>query len=177
MRKIISLALVCALFVGVILVVGCGSKEQTVKIGDEEVTVTEEGEGGDVTVESEEGEATYSSEVSEEDLGAPIYPDAELDKDASASVETTSQDGEGTWTAATFLTGDSVSEVVAWYRDKLSGEQNFMDMSYSAEGEEMGMFTFGSAEETTSVTISADDMEEGKTAIVIMTGTGSETGQ
>ncbi|MBN1290160.1 MAG: hypothetical protein JXA49_11055 [Actinobacteria bacterium] len=170
MRKLVSLTLVLALIFGVVLVTGCGKNEGTVKVGDEEVKYSEE--GGEVTLKDEEGEATYSSKINEEDLGAPIYPGAKMDEDATASVATTGEEGEGSFTVAVFLTEDSVSEVIAWYKGELSGEQNFMDMSSTAGGEEMGMFTFSSGDKSTTVTITADQ-EDKKTAINIMTGSGA----
>lgn len=172
MRKFVSLALVLALMFGVLLVVGCGGNEGTVKIGDEEVKYSEK--DGEVTIETDEGKITSSdTEVTEEDLGCPIYPGAEMGEGESGSVSFSDGEGEGSMISATFYTKDSVAEVVAWYKEKLAGEPNLMDMSSSAGGEEMGMFTFGAGDEGVNVMITADGTDSSKTMINITKGAGS----
>lgn len=171
MRKLVGLVLVLALLTGAVMVIGCGDKKTTVKVGDEEVEYTED--GGEVTIESDEGTMTTSTEISEEDLGCPIYPDAEIEEGEAGTITMNDAEGGGTMTSATFYTEDSIAEVVAWYKEKLAGEPNLMDMSSTAGGEEMGMFSFGSGDAGVTVVIAADETEKGKTLINITRGAGS----
>lgn len=170
MRRLFGIV-VLLLTIFLLLGAGCGGKKVTVKTEEGKVEVSEK--SGEVKVKTKEGEATYSQEkITEEDLGVPIYPGASLVKEGSTSVRTKTEEGEGVFMAASFVTGDSIEEVTEWYRSKLSGKQNFMDLSSTVGGKKSGMFMFQEGGTAKTVTISAgEDEQKGKTLIAISSGT------
>lgn len=157
MKKTVTMTLATLLAVGALCLAGCGSKTG--------VSLTSE--GGKVRVETEKGKVEIDRKApSEADLGVPVYPGAESVRNSSGSY---SEDNESI-TVSQFVTSDPVSAVLAWYREKLNGKPQFMDMS-APEG---GLMTFQDGEQVKMVTIgpgSAD--QKGKTVIVIGSGTGS----
>ncbi len=170
MRRL-SAIVVFLLFIFLLLGAGCGGKKVTVRTEEGKVEVSEK--SGEVKLKSEKGEASISKEkITEEDLGVPIYPGAAISKDGSASVKSRTEKGESVFMAATFVTEDSIDEVTEWYRSKLSGKQNFMDLSSTVGGKKSGMFMFQEGNTAKTVTITAgEDEHKGKTLISISSGT------
>jgi len=126
-KKFVVVATILALALGMIWMAGCGKKETTIETPEGKVKVTEE--GGEVTYETEEGEGKYKvteEEPSEEDLGAPVYPDAEYVEGSGGTVSGSSEEGEFTTSGAEYRTGDDFNKVVGWYKDKL-GEPMYID--------------------------------------------------
>ncbi|MDD3717201.1 MAG: hypothetical protein PHP28_00880 [Actinomycetota bacterium] len=120
MKKILVLLMLLTLVAGLVAVAGCGDDKKTVSTPMGDVTVEEE--GGEVTYQTEEGDVTYdySDEApSEEDLGAPIYPDAEYVEGSGGVVSGSSEEGEFTTAGAEFTTSDSFADVVDFYTDEL----------------------------------------------------------
>ena len=157
MKKMLVLLLITALVMGVVALAGCGEKKVTIEGEDGEVDITEK--DGDVSVTDEGGDTTkITTDVSEDDLGVPFYPGAEV---TMGSVVSSS--GEG---GASLSTKDSIAEVSAWYKDKLSGEPSFVDTSMDIEGEEVGWFSFQSGDSVATVMIVQDETS-GQTSINI----------
>lgn len=156
MKRRLFVALVALLALGALCLAGCGSKAK----------VSLDGKDGKVEVETEKGDVEIETKApTEAELGAPIYPGAKAVENASGTVT----QGDTSYSASEFVTDDSVSDVLAWYRDELSGKPGFMDMS-APEG---GLLAFQDGDEFKMVTISTGVMsQEGKTVIVIGSGTG-----
>ena len=171
MKKVLVLLLVAAMVVGVLALAGCGEKKVTVETEEGAVEVTEE--NGEVTMTGEEGEKVTTEEVSEDDLGIPIYPGSKVQEGTAASVTTETADGTESGALAVLETDDPISKVIAWYKDKLSGETGFTDTSMAMEGEEIGMFSFQDGDLLKSVIIGTSD-ETGKTEIVLSSSTAPE---
>ena len=108
-----------------------------------------------------------------QDLGVPIYPGAEVEEGTAGKVETSDEEGTESMAGAVLRTNDSVDDVIAWYRDKLSGMPGFQDTSMEMEGEKLGMFSVQKGDETVTVMIAASD-EGNYTEIVISVATGME---
>lgn len=176
MKKTAAVLLVAILVLAVALAAGCGSSDVTVKTDEGEVTTSEK--DGTVKVEGEDGETvvTTSEKISEEDIGVPIYPDAQMDEDTAGSVSSKNAEGETTWSVAVMWTEDSVEDVVAWYRDKLSGKPGFTDMSAASGGEAMGMMMFQAGDNTLkTVTIGKNTVDRpGTTSIAISSASGAD---
>ncbi len=147
-----ALLALCALFVA-----GCGSKTG--------VSLTTK--NGKVEVETDKGKVEVEKKApTEAELGVPIYPGAEPVENASGSVT----EGDKTYSANQLVTVAPVSDVLAWYRGKLSGKPSFMDMT----GPEGGLMTFQDGAEVKMVTIGPGAVDQrGKTVIVIASGTGT----
>ena len=174
MKKATVVLLVLIMAFAVALAAGCGSKV-TVQTEEGKVTTTEK--NGEVKVESEKGETTITkTEVTEADIGVPIYPNAQMEKDAAGSVSTKNEQGDATWSAAVMWTEDSVADVVAWYRDKLSGKPGFTDMSTTSGGEALGMMMFQAGDNTLkTVTIGKNTVDQpGTTSIAISSASGAD---
>lgn len=164
MKKFIGVMLVAMLVVGLAALVGCGSKKTT--------TVTKTGE-----IETNEGTTTVTGTITEKEIGIPIYPGAKMDKNAAGTVKSKNEKGEEVWSAAVLWTDDPVSEVVAWYRDKLKGKPGFTDLtqglSVSATEQQMGMFAFQEGDAFKMVTVAEGTVDHpGKTEIAITSGSG-----
>ena len=160
MKKFIGLMLVALLVLGLAALVGCDDTKT-----------------GEVEVETEEGRTTVSGGVTEKDLGVPIYPGAKMDENAAGTVKSQNEKGEEVWTAAVLWTDDSVSEVVAWYRNKLKDKPQFTDLtqgiSTTATDQEMGLFAFQEGDAFKMVTIGEGTVDHpGKTEIAITSGSG-----
>lgn len=165
MKKAMIILTVLALAVSLVWLAGCGKKETTIETPEGKVKVTEE--GGEVTYETEEGEGKYKvteEEPSEEELGAPVYPDAEYVEGSGGTVTGTSEEGEFTTSGAEYRTKDSFEKVVDWYKDKL-GAPMYMDTTAN----EASWMINVSEKEVVVVTVSE---EEGEVTISIgrMTG-------
>ena len=128
MRKTLILLLSVSLVLSLALFAGCGGDggKRTIETeGDKKITVEEpgeEGEGSKYKVEGEQGEATIEVgelEPSEENLGAPIYPGAELVPGSSLSSKTTSGEKVFVTTQAEFTTGDDRQKATDWYQERL----------------------------------------------------------
>lgn len=159
MKRAVVLLLVALVLVSTACLVGCGEDKAIIKRTDGEVDTGENG--------------VSTTEVSEGDLGVPIYPGAEMIEGASGTVTTTSEQGEATWSGAELITDDSFPEVVAWYKEQLSGKNGFADTSMVSEDTEIGMFTFqeGDSVKTVIINHGGDDLE-GKTVVEINSGSG-----
>ncbi len=100
---------------------GCGKKETTIKTPEGEVTVGEKGD--EITIKTGEGEVTSKlgkKPPSEEELGVPVYPNAEYDPEAGGGIATyQGEEEKGTFIVATYSVGSSFDEVVSWYKQKL----------------------------------------------------------
>ncbi len=175
MRKLAILLLAGMLVAGTVAVVGCGgTRTEEITLDEEDVKVTEE--NGEVKVETDEGEASVSTKVpTEDEIGIPIYPGAQMYEDSAGSVTTTDEKGKTTYTAAVLYTDDPVAKVVEWYKDKLTGKPGFVDMSTTQAGEDVGLFMFQSGETLKTVTIAEDtDIHPGKTAIAVASVSGAD---
>ena len=120
LKKSITLLLLLALAVTVLVLAGCGDSANTVEDQGRKITVgeQEDGENDKVTVEGEQGEATIEvedTEYTEETLGVPVYPGAELVPDSGVNARTTSGEKENTFIGAEFTTADAMAGVVDWY--------------------------------------------------------------
>ncbi|MBC7229472.1 MAG: hypothetical protein H5T74_03650 [Actinobacteria bacterium] len=127
MRKAAVMLLLLAMAASLVMAVGCGGSKTTVKTPEGEVRVEEK--DGKVTYETEEGKVTYEGSdkaPSEAELGAPIYPGAEYVEGSGGSATATGPEGEFSTAGAEFMTKDSYSKVVDFYRDKL-GEPMYQD--------------------------------------------------
>lgn len=127
--------------------VGCGKKETaepsleetaTETAADDNGAVAEEGvsgdaagEGGSVTFDENnnsaatgEGGGTVSPEPvttapDDSELGVPVYPGAALDPDNSAAINAGNSPAPADVIIASYTTGDSLSEVTEFYRNRL----------------------------------------------------------
>ena len=164
MKKFIGVMLVAMLVVGLAALGGCGGKKTT--------TVTKTGE-----IETNDGTTTVTGTITEKEIGIPIYPGAKMDENAAGTVKSKNEKGEEVWSAAVLWTDDPVSEVVAWYRDKLKGKPGFTDLtqglSMSATEQQMGMFAFQEGDAFKMVTVAEGTVDHpGKTEIAITSGSG-----
>ena len=171
MKKGLLITVVALLAVGLLVfAVGCGSST-TVKTEEGEITE----KNGETTIKTEEGETTFTEGVTEEDLGVPIYPGAELDEESAGTVSTETEGGEETWSAAVLWTDDDISKVIDWYKDELKGKTGYTDTSMDLEGEKVGMLSFQEGDASKSVIIAeGEEGDPGKVQIVITSGTGLE---
>ena len=186
MKKVLVLLLLICLAAAVFVAAGCGGdeaeeqadgatgEEGTVQLPEGEISIedTEKtDEGGKVTVEGEGGEGAtieYSQEVpSEEELGAPVYPNATYEPESGVSTDVTTEEGEFSATGAEFNTTDDYDNVVRWYRDRLG------ESSFSEPGETVWML--GDAEKEMVMVSVADEGD--RVVIVIARISGMGTGQ
>ena len=158
MKKAPLLLLAGFMVLTTIWLAGCG--EAGVKVDTER---------GNLEVSSPKGSLKIENKTpTEAELGVPIYPNAKAVQ--SGSISTT--EGQSTYSAAVpLITDDSVSEVVAWYKEKLAGKPGLRDMTTS----EGGMIAFQSGNDIKMVNIGINPSGEfkGKTVIAIMSGTGT----
>lgn len=169
MKKLLVLLLVTALVMGIVAIAGCGEKKVTVETDEGDIEVTEK--DGKVTTSDGEGETYTAEKIDVKDIGIPIYPGAKLQEDSAAAITSEGADGEETGSVAVMETKDPVSEVIAWYKNELSGKTGFTDASMAMEGEEVGMLYFQDGDEVKSVIIGANE-ETGATEIVLSSGSG-----
>ncbi len=164
MKKMLVLFLITAFVMGAVALAGCGEKKVTIEGEEGAVEVTEK--DGEVTMTDEEGDSFTTKEIDVDELGIPIYPGAKIQKGTAAAITSEGTDGTESGAIAILETKDSVSDVVAWYKDKLSGKTSFIDTSMAIEGEEVGMFSFQEGDLLKSVIIGSND-ETGSTEIVL----------
>lgn len=108
--------------------------------------------------------------VTEEQLGVPIYPGAEPERDGSGSVSVGG--GSAGWLGvAAYRTNDPVDEVVAFYREKLGSDVTVAEQSTS--GKKSAVFQLESPKGWRMVTIAEDDSEN-ITKIVIASVSGNK---
>lgn len=193
MKKALVLLLLICLAAAVFAVAGCGGDEadeaqnkageqeaengggeNAIQIPEGDITiedVEQKEDGGKVTVEGEGGEQAtieYSQEPpSEEELGAPVYPNATYEPDSGASMDLTTEEGDFSSKSAEFNTADSYDQVVSWYRDRLG------EPFGSEPGETVWML--GSMEQEVVMVSVADEGE--KVVIVIARISGIAPGQ
>ena len=167
MKKMLVLLLITALVMGVVALAGCGEKKVTIEGEDGEVDITEK--DGEVSVTDEEGDSFSTKEISAEDLDIPVYPGAKVQDGTAAEITSEGVDGTESGSIAVLETKDSVSDVIAWYKDKLSGKDGFTDSSMAIEGQEVGMFYYQDGTEIKSVIVGQND-ETGATEIVLSSG-------
>jgi len=121
LKKALILLMLLGLVVSLVAIAGCGDKKTTIKTPEGEVTV-EEGGGGEVTYETDEGDVTYNvndEAPSEDELGAPIYPDAEYVPGSGGTSTATGPEGDFIAAGAEFTTSDSYDDVLSFYKDEL----------------------------------------------------------
>lgn len=172
MRRATVSILVFLLIACLFLVIGCGEKKATVETPEGEIEFTEDDDG--MTIKTEEGETSFSSEnLTEEDLGIPIYPGATMvDEEVSSYMD---KDAEGNITSlvASLQTKDPVADVVAWYREQLSGEQDFSEIG-GVDG--MGMFSILSDGMRITLAIDEDVEDTGLTIIQVTSHLETDSG-
>ena len=141
-------------------------------VDGEEVTVdVSEADGGTVKIESSKGEGfalSTGAAVSEDIPGwLPLYPGAEP---ASRSMMTSS---EGTTGSFQIETGDAVSDVIAFYRDRLKAAGFEVTVNtFSSEDSEGGMVQANLEAEQRSVMVMIN-REAGPTQASVTYSTGS----
>ena len=118
---------------------------------------------GGVTITTPQGKITTQqapTQVTEEEVGAPLYPGAET---AEGSYKVSGGDGS-MGAAYSFKTNDSVQQVVAFYRDKFGPQATVME---SPEG---AMIASKQSERESFVVNVARDAKDGRTTILITHG-------
>ncbi|MEW6552900.1 MAG: hypothetical protein AB1384_01260 [Actinomycetota bacterium] len=166
MKKTLVLLMLLGLVAGLIFATGCGDKK-TVETPFGDVTVEED--GGEITYETDEGDISYDvsdKAPSEDDLGAPIYPDAEYVPGSGGVVSASGEEGDFTTAGGEFTTGDSFDDVVGFYTDEL-GDPLITD---TATGEATWMVDLS---DESVVTVTVTD-EGGEVLIYIGRLSGSE---
>lgn len=155
MKKFLVVLMLLGLVAGLVFAAGCGDDEKTVETPFGDVTVEED--GGEITYETEEGDVTYDytdEAPSEDDLGAPIYPDAEYVPGSGGVVSASGEEGDYTTAGGEFTTGDSYEDVVDFYTDEL-GEPLITDPTTS----ETTWMTDLSDESVVTVTVTDEGSE------------------
>jgi hypothetical protein len=110
--------------------------------------------------------------VSEADLGVPIYPGAEPEKDGTTSISMSGGANGGGWLGvATYRTNDSVGDVASFYREKLGGDVKVTESSES--GKETAVFHLESTKGWRMVTVVREERES-VTKIVIASVSGKQ---
>ncbi len=109
--------------------------------------------------------------VTEEELGVPIYPGAEAQKDGTSSVSISGGSAEtrGWIGVAVFVTEDGMDEVVAFYREKLS--KGVRTVETTNDGKRSAVFQVQAPQGWRMVTVE-EDGAEATTKIVIASVTG-----
>lgn len=110
----------------VVMLIGCGKKEEKVYSGEEgQVTVTRDAEGelGDVTVTGKDGTTTmeYGRTALPEDLGISLYPGATAEEGGTLQVE--GQEEGGSVLSVSVHSDDSIEKVAQYYKDELKKDQ------------------------------------------------------
>jgi hypothetical protein len=163
MKKLLVVSLVLGLFISLVAVSGCGKKETSIENPRGEKGKFEE-EGGKVTIEGEEGKTTYEGgekEPTEQDLGVPIYPDADFVPGSGGAATATSEGQTTIYAGGQWTTKDGFEKVVSWYSGKL-GEPMY---TTSEGGTKSAAWMIGEMEENiTTVTV---EEEGGKVTITI----------
>jgi len=151
---------VLLVFLITVIVAGCGTEGS---VSDKEVDIKASTPEGNV-------ESKIKQEVpTEEELGLPIYPNAEVDKDASGTIENTTKEGTSKYEGLVLITGDDYNTVVNWYRERLSGMPGFFDMTMGQSDSGTALFSVGTDKEARVVTIT--EGTDGKTQITVASAT------
>lgn len=141
MRKAMTVILAALLVVGIIsitLLTGCGGEESQTDVSTRDIT--------------------------EGDIGVPFYPGAKVGDDTINSLA----ESKGDVSLVAIYTDDDVDKVISWYRDQLSGKDDFVDSSMMIDGDKMGLFFYDDAGMENAITImKADPGDPGKTVIII----------
>lgn len=152
---------------------GCGREESatfTTPEGKVTVTAKQSGAEGTVKVETKEGTATVTTgpqAVNEAELGAPVYPGAQVI--SSGQFGETKGTRAGSASAVLLSTNDSFDKVVAFYKASLKDIRQTMDQT--AGDQKMVMFMAGREGNMRNVQIVAG-ASGGPTNIHIMKVTG-----
>jgi len=120
LKKALILLMLLGLVVSLVAIAGCGDKKTTIKTPEGDVTVEED--GGEVTYETDEGDVTYDvsdDAPTEDELGAPIYPDADYVPGSGGTSTATGPEGDFMAAGAEFTTSDSYDDVLSFYKDEL----------------------------------------------------------
>lgn len=123
---------------------------------------------GGVTITTPQGTITAGQtpvQVTEEEVGAPLYPGAET---AEGSYKVSGGDGSMGSTYA-FKTSDSVQQVTAFYRDKFGPKASVFE---SREG---AMIASKQSEQESFVVNVSRDAKDGKTSIIITHGVSAKS--
>ena len=121
MRKMILAIFLSTLVLSLMVAAGCGD-EASVETPQGSVQVEQEDGNDKIVIEEGDESATLEQPreaPSEDDLGAPIYPGAEYDAENSGIVNYSSGDASAFSGTARFVSEDSFSTVVDWYRGEL----------------------------------------------------------
>lgn len=121
--KSLTFVLAACLLLSLALLGGCGKGPAPAERGPQ-VTVEESGSGAGerITVQGEGGSSDIEVtplEPSEEALGMPIYPGAEVVPGSALASRTTQGEKALETVQAEFTTGDALKKVVSWYRGRL----------------------------------------------------------
>jgi len=144
-RKAVVLCALLVIFTA-LFVTGCGRDDtKTFSTPDGKVTVTAKpgGQGeGVVKIEGKEGTVTVKAgpqAVSEAELGAPVYPGAQV----VSSGQFSDAKGARSGVASTYMmtTNDSFDQVASFYKANLKDVQQAMDQT--AGDQKMAMFMTG----------------------------------
>lgn len=157
MRKAICLLLLFLIGSGLILAAGC-AREPVLDLSG-----YSEGE--------KQGDNSDSDALNEEEIVAPVYPNAEPDERTTRSMEKVKEKDKVDIAMAAYWTGDSVADVITWYKKELLGKKDLNNMSSTVDGSEVGMFSFKSGDRTISITIDKDKVDSEKTVIRIIIST------
>jgi hypothetical protein len=109
--------------------------------------------------------------VSEAELGVPIYPGAEPEKDGTTSISMSGGAAQGWLGVAVYRTNDPIEDVVGFYREKLGSDVKVTESSRS--GKQSAVFQLESPKGWRMVTV-AQDEKESVTKIVIASVSGKE---
>ncbi len=156
MRRFLIVALAIALVAGTAALSGCGNGKVSVETGE-----------GKVEVDTEKGSLSIDTETpTEEEIGIPVYPGSTSEGRINLS------ESGGTTSAAVLWSDDGADEVIAWYKEELSGKPEYNEISMS-EGENPAvMITYRDGSTIKMVTIGVDQYDHpGKTKIALGGGT------
>ncbi|HOE17217.1 MAG TPA: hypothetical protein PLX02_05785 [Syntrophorhabdaceae bacterium] len=157
MKRAGAFCMVCILAAATIFMAGCGREEsRTITTPEGKVTVTTKQEGGKevVKVETKQGSVTIKAgaqAVSEAELGAPIYPGAEVVSSGQFGEKRDAAAGIASVYAMT--TNDNYDKVVSFYKKNLKNIQQTMDQTIGDQ--KMTMFMSGKKGDMRNVQIIA----------------------
>lgn len=129
MKRMLVVLFLLAMVVSLLAVTGCGGDETTFKTPEGDIEATED--NGEFSIEGDEGSVTYEGSdkpPTEQQLGAPVYPDADYVPGSGGTATATGPEGEASTTTGEFRTTDSFDDVVSFYQDEL-GRPLYIDTS------------------------------------------------
>jgi len=182
MKRALMLFMLLGLVVGLLAITGCGGKKTTIETPEGEITVGQEGGEatyetgeGQVTVKEGEGESTVANgegaitssdkPPTEEQLGAPIYPDAGYVPGSGGTASATGAEGQFTTAGGEWTTKDAYDKVVSWYKGKLGNP------TYEETSTKKTTWMISEGEESFSVVTVSVENGEVKISIGRMAGT------